>query len=273
MKPGLASKLAVGTVTHQRYKPTNHGFHTTLYYSWIHLAEIEALDALPLWSTQRFNLVQFKRQDYIRPLDRSMEDAVALHLQQAGIEEIPHSIYLLTHLRQWGMSFNPVSFYFCFREDKTCIAVLSDITNTPWDERHVYVHRCEEQSPHFTVRSQFAKAFHISPFMAMNMNYDWSFRFDGESVVAKMDVNQNNERHFNASMKLALKPLTKRSAAIAPLRFPFTPLSVLFKIYWHALRLWLKGTPIYDHPSNENAKSDLSASSSPPSTSSIKRSP
>ena len=48
---------------------------------------------------------------------------------------------LLTHLRHFGYCFNPVSFYYGYAEDGTTLDwILAEITNTPWGERHCYVH-------------------------------------------------------------------------------------------------------------------------------------
>jgi DUF1365 family protein len=49
-------------------------------------------------------------------------------------------IRLLTHLRYFGCSLNPVSFYYCFdAADVRVETIVAEITNTPWNERHAYV--------------------------------------------------------------------------------------------------------------------------------------
>ena len=49
-------------------------------------------------------------------------------------------IRLLTHLRSFGHCFNPVSFYYCFDPAGERVeAVVAEVTNTPWGERHAYV--------------------------------------------------------------------------------------------------------------------------------------
>ena len=47
---------------------------------------------------------------------------------------------LLTTPRTLGRSFNPVSFYYCFDPaGETVLAIVAEVTNTPWGERHAYV--------------------------------------------------------------------------------------------------------------------------------------
>ena len=49
---------------------------------------------------------------------------------------------MLTHLRTFGHCFNPVSFYYCFAADGERLeAIVAEVTNTPWGERHAYVLR------------------------------------------------------------------------------------------------------------------------------------
>ena len=86
-------------------------------------------------------------------------------------------IRLLTHLRYFGKSFNPVSFYYCFDAgDEQVIAVVADVTNTPWGESHSYVMGVLITLDHGTatvMRGQFDKQLHVSPLMGMDHVYDW----------------------------------------------------------------------------------------------------
>ena len=47
---------------------------------------------------------------------------------------------LLTNLRYLGRGFNPVSFYYCYDRGRESVeAVIAEVTNIPWGERHAYV--------------------------------------------------------------------------------------------------------------------------------------
>ena len=70
----------------------------------------------------------------------------------------------------FGHCFNPVSFYYCF--DATASAsrrVVAEVTNTPWGERHAYVHRGRGDGARDA--RAFDKALHVSPFMGMDQRY------------------------------------------------------------------------------------------------------
>ena len=74
---------------------------------------------------------------------------------------------LLTNLRCLGHLFNPVSFYYCFdRAGEELEAVVAEVTNTPWGERHAYV--LGVRGTDGGVRERVDKVFHVSPFMAMD---------------------------------------------------------------------------------------------------------
>ena len=95
---------------------------------------------------------------------------------------------MLTHLRYFGIGFNPVTFYYCFDAADTRVeSIVAEITNTPWNERHAYVltDPMPEAAPR-VLRYRFAKEFHVSPFMPMEMDYDWRFGVPGKRLAVNM---------------------------------------------------------------------------------------
>lgn len=49
-------------------------------------------------------------------------------------------MYILTHLAYWGYCFNPVSFYYIYNEENTEVeTIIAEVSNTPWNEMHLYV--------------------------------------------------------------------------------------------------------------------------------------
>jgi hypothetical protein len=93
-------------------------------------------------------------------------------------------VHLLTQPRCWGLSFNPVSFYFCHDRDGQLAAILLEVRNTPWRERFHYVLPVQPGLPRqFCV----AKAFHVSPFMPLDMEYRLRFFLDAQRVRIHME--------------------------------------------------------------------------------------
>ena len=159
-------------------------------------------------------------------------------------------IRLLTHLRYFGYVFNPVSFYYCFDKTDTHVeTIVAEITNTPWGERHAYVLPvATSQSPSRHMRFDLHKDFHVSPFMPMNMTYDWFFSAPENRLNVHMANMQDNAKLFDATLTLARKPMSAHNCASILLRYPLITLKVIGAIYWQAFKLFIKRTPFHTHP-------------------------
>jgi DUF1365 family protein len=165
-------------------------------------------------------------------------------------------IRLLTHPRYFGYGFNPVSFYYCYEADgETLAAIVAEINNTPWGEQHCYVlpARASHGTADHKLRFQFGKDFHVSPFLPMDMDYDWRFAPPGDRLLVHMENWQDGEALFDATMTLERAPITAGSLAACLATYPLMTGKVAFAIYWQALRLWLKRTPFFTHPDKTGA--------------------
>jgi hypothetical protein len=247
----LQSCLYKGWVRHRRFAPAGHEFRYELALLYVDLAELPALfDGHWLWSARGRNVVEWRRSDHHgdpgQPLDSAVRDLVAA---RGGVRPTG-PIRLLTHPRYFGFGFNPVSFYYCYdaagREVET---VVAEINNTPWGEQHCYVlpASCNEGDGRMQ-RFRFGKDFHVSPFLPMDMDYDWRFAAPGERLLVHMENWRDGERQFDATMTLEREAIGSRSLARALAAYPFMTAQVVGAIYWQALRLWLKRTPLYTHP-------------------------
>ena len=239
---------ATGRVWHRRHRPKSHAFSYSIWMSLLDVDGIEALfDRSWVWSVERFNLVTFRRSDYLGPGHMPLGEAVRQHVFERLGFRCGGRVRMLTHLRQWGLCFNPVTFYFCEDPDGALQAVVADVHNTPWNERHAYVLDARDQSGP-VYRFDFDKAFHVSPFLPMDMRYDWRFRYDADKISVHMRLMQDGTECFHTGMRLAIDELTPGRMSLMPLKFPFMTLRVITGIYYQALRLWLKRIPFFTHP-------------------------
>jgi DUF1365 family protein len=223
--------------------------------SYLDLAELERVMTNSLfWSLERFNLVSFYRRDYLGQDDDDLQDTVKAHIKTHTGEDFTGRIFLLTHLRYLGFCFNPVSFYFCYPQNTDQPRfIISEIHNTPWNERHCYL-LDTQACPHPSSDNwlfEFDKAFHVSPFMPMDMHYQWRFSLHKDNLTIHMALQQNKEHYFDATLQIKEQVMTAQSMRSIPLRFPLMTLSVVVLIYWQALLLWFKGIPFYSHPDNK----------------------
>lgn len=248
---GMASAVYEGTVRHRRHHPQPHEFGYRMAQLYLDLDEVESLFAKRwLWSSRGRNLAEFRRSDYLGAPGIPLVEAVRDRIEASTGMRPSGPIRLLTHLRYGGFVFNPVSFYYCYAADGQQLEhVVAEITNTPWKERHAYVLPiADAQRRGRAWHWDFAKAFHVSPFMAMQRDYHWSFTAPADDLRVHMDVLHEGEREFDATVALQRSPLDGTSLARVLWRYPLMAAQVVGAIHWQALRLWLKRTPVHDHP-------------------------
>jgi len=219
----IHSALYEGTVRHRRFAVRRHELNHRISMAYIDLDELPRLAGGRL-VTRRPGLVRFRRRDYLGDPATPLAGAVRALVG----EHVPHGpIRLLTTLRTLGRCFNPVSFYYCFDGAETLRAVVAEVTNTPWGERHVYVLTGDGN----VIRGQHAKALRVSPFMDMAQRYSVAVSTPGPTLSVHIETTQGSERAFDATLKLARRPFRPSLAA----------LRVLPLIYGHGALLRAKG--------------------------------
>lgn len=245
----VESCLYFGEVRHHRREPRPHAFRYRLYMSYLDLGELDRVFAGRwLWSVEGRGLSVFRRGDHYGdqalPLDECVRRSVE---EQAGYRPAG-PIRLLTHLRSFGHCFNPISLFYCFAPDGARVeAVLAEVTNTPWNERHVYVLPASDGGGS-TLAFECDKEFHVSPFLDMDFRYRWRVSRPGPEVRVAIVNLREGRPCFDASLRLERREISTRSLAAALLRYPFVGARVLAAIYWQALQLRRKGIPQFPHP-------------------------
>ncbi len=248
-----------GQIHHRRFSPVENSFRYGLFMMYLDLRELPALfDRYRFWSAEKRNVAAFHRSDYLGDpsvsLDQAVRDLVAEHT--GARPDGP--VRLLTHMRYFGYCYNPVSFYYCFAGNGEGLeAIVAQIHNTPWGERHSYVlSTARSEMIEDWMRFRFPKVFHISPFMGMDLSYDWRFRVPGDTLDVKMINYENGTQFFDVTLSLSREEITARSLSRVLFRYPFMTVKVLGAIYWQAFRLLLKRAPFHDHPLSKTRNPD-----------------
>ena len=274
-----ASAVYEGTVRHRRFEPVEHEFSYRLFLMYLDLDELPGvLDPFPGWSARRAALARFRREDFMgdpgRPLAECARDAVATETGSRPVGPVR----LLAGLRYCGHAFNPVSFYYCFDSAGERVeAVVADVENIPWGERHAYVlARGDREGP--VLSGEMDKSLHVSPLMGMDQTYAFRAGEPGERLAVhiesrpaaarpgacgeeRTDAAQGRRpaaKSFDATLALRRHELSRPLMARLLARYPALSLQVVAKIYAQSLRLKLKGASYFPHPEGRKPKGFVS---------------
>lgn len=256
-----ASALYEGKVRHSRLAPRPHDFTYRLFMLYLDLGELpELFRRRWFWSVGRRNLAWFRRSDYLGPAEQPLKEAVLDRVEQELGRRPQGPVRMLSHVRTFGYVFNPVTFYFVHGAGDELEAIVAEITNTPWRERHAYVLDARQGGPGDELVWSFDKDFHVSPFFDMNQVYEWRFSRPAERLEVHMTNREAGRAVFHVGLSCRRRPLTGRVLAVALLRHPLLTLRLHAAIYWQAARLFWKRTPFFTHPKKRASVQDVPTS-------------
>jgi hypothetical protein len=271
----MHSGIYRGEVTHVRMRPVRHEFRYSLFQLYLDLDELpHVFDGSWLWSAQRPALAWFRREDHLGPAGTSLADSVRDEVERQTGSRPTGPIRVLTNLRYFGWSMNPVSYFYCFAPQTGELqSVLAEVHNTPWGERHCYVvSNPVDRDTGSPRRVQTRKEFHVSPFMRMEQTYDWRIHVPDthlrlsiaahEREIASDRLAESPDRTagtrstldspgaplFSASLNLVREEISAARLRNLLLRFPCLTAKITAAIYWQAMKLWWKGVPFVPHP-------------------------
>jgi DUF1365 family protein len=272
-----ANSLFEGVTRHRRFLPAAHEFRFSLFLFLLE-HEDSGSDAMTSESIRALGgsiwpAIRFERSDYLDgDTSVSLGDAIR-HLVEVLTGHAPNGrVLTLTQLRANGYVFNPITVHYCLAagtqpdgSERIDVVVL-EVTNTPWKERHWYVIDARpgavadhDQSVSVAVtdergriRSEFAKAMHVSPFLQMESTYRFTAMPPDDRLWFRLESIESHDgedvKVFDADLSLKRLPLTVQSIRSQVLRHPFQTVRVWLNIHMNAARLALKRVPFVRHP-------------------------
>ena len=243
MKDGIC----IGTVRHQRAIPKKHGFSYPMFMWLFNLDRIAELpDIRPWFSKTSWSLSQYHRSDYFGNVDEPLAESVRQEMQRQTGRQVEGDVYGLLNLRTVGLYFSPVNFYFGCSHSGAVSHFLAEVSNIPWNERHLYTH-------HFSEGSRFShpKQFHVSPFNDEHQHYQWTIELMDETFAITIAIEDERGDVFKAELQLTRHALDRKTIRRQLIRRPVMTASIVTSIYWQALKLYLKGVPYVPYQKKE----------------------
>lgn len=232
-------------VTHARRGALRHSFRTHADYL---LLAPEHFHPPRLMGHNRFGLIAFYDSDHGGPRGGGTGTHWAwAQFGAAGIARRPGLVLaLLTQPRFLGYWFNPVSFWMLIQGD-ALIAAIAEVNNT-FGQRHSYLLVRLDFAP-ITAATELTarKVFHVSPFQDVAGEYHFRFALRPDRIAICIGQ-QDGKGGIDTAMTGPLVTLTAHVVLATGFRRPGGALRVIAKIYWHALRLKLKGAAYRRRP-------------------------
>jgi DUF1365 family protein len=217
---------------------------------YLALDEVESINSrLRLFSKNCLSPYAFHPEDHlpntsptITPKSLALlENRVIQFAARYGIKEEIKYIHLLTNVRFLGYVFNPVSFFFCFDNNRKPICCLAEVGNT-FGEKKIYFLKSSNDG---FFRDRLPKLFYISPFTELNQELLFDLSTPTKTLDIKINTVAGKEAVVSTSVTGKQLAMNDKNLLKLTLRYPWAPAQVIILIHFHALLLWLKGTPFH----------------------------
>lgn len=238
-----------GTIGHERLAPRNNSFEYGIYFLLLDLDGIDDVAAeTRLFSRNRFNLFSLHDRDHGARDGTPPRAWIDEVLAEAGINLDGGRVMLLTFPRVLGFRFFPVSYWYCYHQDGTLLAVLAEVNNT-FHQNHNYLLHNEGRPLAWGEQLTAQKIFYVSPFIEISpVEYNFVFAEPGEDLEIAMDVLRDEQTLLQARLKLTGRELSDRTILGAFSRYGPMSLRAIIIIYWQAIKIRSKGITTVPRP-------------------------
>ena len=228
--------LFKGSLFHKRFSPKVHQFRYSVFFLGLDLDSLE-VDIKSFWffSYNKFNLFCIYDKDYLKDTSLNLRQKVDLLFEENGYDVDFDKVILITSARCLGKQFNPVNFYYCYKNDQV-IYVVAEVNNT-FKERHTYILDNMENLDSSIMSFSQDKQFYVSPFFNVEGYYKFKLTQYQRLFVIVINYFKDKSLLLHANLEGKRKNLTDSSILFIIVCFPFVGIVTFSYILFEAFRL------------------------------------
>ena len=229
--------LYKASIYHKRFFPKANKFSYSGFYIKFPIDRLQKLKSL-LFSVNNFNLFSFYEKDHGYRDGLPLETWAKDTLTEAGIINFDGRIFLQTFPRVLGYVFNPVSFWYCYKQEELT-AVICEVNNT-FGESHSYV-----ITNHNKNIVTLPKEFHVSPFYDIKGDYEFDFQ---KNNFVKINYYFDKKLQLTTSINGENIAWNDFNLFKIFVRHPFYTIFVTLVIHYQAIKLFVKKNKYFPKP-------------------------
>jgi len=244
------ARIGFGEVRHERLAPVPHAFAYPTCFLLLPMRSLRRQPD-PVLARNRRAPFGFRDADHGDGRADSLAWLEEL-LAREGVADADGEVWLHCIPRMLGFAFKPVSFWYAHRADGTLAAIVVEVNNT-FGERHCYL--LDGDGVDFGRTLAATKVFHVSPFCQTRGEYAFRFmrtdlaaRDERGRTAVRVELHVDGAPLLLTSVSGRIEPLTRGAAWHALWTLPAMTFTIVARIHWHALKLWLKKLPIVGKP-------------------------
>jgi DUF1365 family protein len=218
-----------GIVSHYRFLPKPNEFHYTI-----------TMDYFDIDKPPTGILLYHDSSKYL--LQHSTDFYLFFQKNNRTTYKETNKIMLLTNSKYFWSLFNPISVYFCYKDNELQY-ILSEVSNIPWFEKTHYLTEIDEKGEIETTK--FDKKMHVSPFNpVVGQKYKFDYHKKEKEIFFSVSVYERDTLVLYAKIKLHEIPFQKIRG--------FQSMMIIYRIHKEAFFLWIKNFPLYNWIPKQN---------------------
>ena len=238
-----------GNVVHERIRPRHHRIRYRVFSMLLDLDDLANL-------SRRYKMLAYNSKAFFSIHDsdhgdgRKIKDWVEDELLKAGLGEASNQVFMLCYPRILGFVFNPLTVFFCYRQDGILGAIVYEVHNT-FKERQVYIIPVTGTNAKI-IKQKCNKELYVSPFVPMDCTYHFFVQPPCKRVNVVIREEDNDGLLLAAAFSGNFSPLSDLELFMVALKYPLMTVKVIIGIHFEAMRLFLKGIPKFAYSKSDN---------------------